>query len=841
MLKYSLANLRAYSKRYLICAITIAVGSFFIGGTLDFSATLRNTLVSNLAQSAKSADVFVDLPANLGFALRQNSLLLSNELFNKVKSLPSVDMAAGESVGEVGVLNPSLHPIESFGSVVALGTNSSNFNPYVKLIKGSLARGENQVALDSNLITLLNLHLGSLVHLENMFGNIKTFTLTGEVSANASPITFGEDIVNLDEAQMRSFVGINGYVEIALKAKAGISQEMLANQVATIVGSQGRVFTSNQKVQEDESKILAATRALSSALLAFGFVAMLISGFVIANTFRILSAQREKQLALLRLIGALKRQIAQLVIQEAIILALISSIVGVLLSPLLVIVAGTILDKLAKGFFLSKPVFSASIIIFPVVVAEVVSVISVIAPANAATKFAPIRAVSLQLETRQVLKIKSPRFLLGTILLVFGGLILYIGVKLYGSLDVTVLGGAIIYIGLLMLQPLIVPGFSMIFSFFAKTFNLGRLRIATLNLKRNPIRTSATSSALTIGISLIVLFACVFTSLSASISQFFTSKFPFDFVINPQSQFFPVPNSLVDKLSHDKNLSEIYPIREGVYQSDNKLITVSSFNPKLVPKLGITRVAGEITTLNQNQVLVSKSLANTLGVSINQPLLISRANSNSQIPLMVVGIYGASPFARGLLVSSANPEFSSDPIEIVGLQGKEGVSLVQVQRSLEPILNNYPALSLSSAATIKGEISSIAGKIIAIFDGLLGFSLIIAFFGITNTLSLAVIERTKEFGILRVLGMKRKELLLIMVEEGLLVGSLGALIGMAIGIVAAWGISFELRNQGLDVFSVPIESLVIYFLVSLIVSVLASLLPANTGSKIPPARALTFE
>jgi putative ABC transport system permease protein len=856
MLKLAFKNLIVLKTRYLLAGIIIAIGVAFVCSNLIISGGLRSTLESSLAGQDKKADVFIQTDhLRLGQGDFSFSSFIPFSLLHLISELPGVRYSSGEVITPVAVLDKSGHAIGAFGSSIGIGLSGYTPNPWVSLKKGAYPVLPNEVAIDQSTYNAAGIALGNTIKVALSNGSIRAFKLVGIIEVPPNSLSFfGASVLFNFKQAIQSF-SEKGFDEIAVLDKRGYSESEVSKEITNLINTEGlanqvNVETSQAKLRQDEAAIVAASAALGGALNSFALIALIVAGVVIANSFRISAFQREKQLALLRLIGATKSQVFKLVFLEALLVGGVFSIIGIPLGILLALIGAKVITHFSATFSVNPFSEGPTIFILPLIVGLITSAVGVLAPARFASKVSPVRALSQAEEIRVQGAISRVRIFTGLIGILLGGLVIFLSISHHLNIVLVASGGAIIFVSLLILQPLVVPLYGRLSSLVTTLIVGFPGKLASKSFEKNPTRTSATAVSVTIGLTLVVLFGTVFSSISASVQADLFNKAPFDYVIISTFRGIQIPESLVNALSKDSRYFVTNPVYDSVVYINT---TGTSFNapgrvgvvdPSFFKFLKIKSLEGSLGYLNPNDVVVSQSIATNWSLHVGSTFWMfpTRNSTTGATQKTVVAVIPSTDFLHGIIIPITGC-FSLCGNKFLGqvfINSRNSLPNNKLQRLLQIKVDPYPFVAVESIQSLKALISSAVTTLVVVFDALLSIALLIAFFGITNTLTLSLIERRRELAVLTAMGMSRLQLYLSIVVEGLLVGLFGALSGVVIGIAGGFGIIQALHSQGINVFSIPVAQIVLYIVIALIVSWLASFLPAYRASKIPVIEAMNY-
>ncbi len=570
---------------------------------------------------------------------------------------------------------------------------------------------------------------------------------------------------------------------------------------------------------------------LTIGLLMFGLVAMLVATLVIYNTFNILVAQRTREMALLRCIGATRGQVFGSVLIESAVVGLVASVLGLAagsgLSVLTLAVLAAFDAPLPTG---ATVTLTPATIAIGLVLGLVVTVGAAVLPARTATRVAPIAALRTQVE-EQTFRTGALRVVLASLFLLAG-----LGAAGVGALvlppgqDVTLLvvmaGGALAFLGVLILGPVLVRPLSALIGWIpAKLFGVPG-RLAVDNSGRNPKRAATTTVALTIGVTLMTLISVVTASTRATVTIKLDEQFPIDYQLVTQERDAGIPRVIGEELHGKPELAAVLRIRDTRAAVGDVRTQVGTYNGPIEPKV----TAGSARGFGAGQAILAEHAATDLGVKVGDTVSV-RTEKAGTVPLTVVALVDEeSPLPS---LTMAEPQFEAAFGEVddsrVLLNIDEGVSPERARAVVDAATAAYPTVQVQSSTEVRGQFDETLDMLLMIIAGLLGLAILISLLGIANTLSLSVYERTRESALLRALGLTKPQLRRMLSVEALVLGLIGALVGVVLGVSFGWAASRALLDGA--VFSVSAGQIGVFVVLSGVAGVLAAILPSRRAAR----------
>ncbi len=593
-------------------------------------------------------------------------------------------------------------------------------------------------------------------------------------------------------------------------------------------------------VNEATSAIGQALGFLNTALLVFAFIALFVGGFTILNTFSITVGQRTRELALLRIVGASRRQVFRSVLGEAAIVGLVSSLIGLGLGVL----AAVGLEKLLSGFGVTLPsgplVFEARTVIVCIVVGVGVTMVSAISPARRAVRIAPVAAVSAQ-QTEEEVPLRR-RFTRGGIITVIGIALLAWGLTA-PAIALVGLGAVGIFVGVAMLAPAVArPMASGIGRPLARLLGVSG-RLGRENSMRSPRRTAQTSSALMVGLALVSAIAVFGASLSKSATASVDNAISADLIVSTTSNggngnFSEVVPQAASSVPGVTATTTVYGDQFEFRSSLESLLAIGTKNMSQTVILNTTSGSG-VPALAAGDLLVDTTTATSDHLTVGQQVPVKFALTGHQT-MRIGGIYQPNALVGHFLVSQAFfVRHFQNPLPGAVLLKTDGSPGVQhaVTRALAP----YPNVKVQSRAQFEASQSAQVNQLLGLVYALLALAVVIALIGIVNTLMLSVFERTHEIGLLRAVGMKRRQIRAMIRSESVILAVFGAIIGIIIGTGLGIALVSALHSQGITNTVVPVSNLIVFLVLAALLGLLAASWPARRAARLDVLAAIAAE
>ncbi|KIZ16106.1 ABC transporter permease [Streptomyces natalensis] len=851
MLRTALRNVLAHKARLVMTVLAVCLGVAFVSGTLVFA---DSTAAAYRAAASKNfADIAVTVTAKdpaPGAAANQRSSMLDDALARKLAGLPGV-AAVRPSVDGSATLNAA----DSTPLRVKTGSNlaaayvpgKDGKDSRSPLIEGRAPAHRNELAVDSGTATAGHFRIGDTITLATD-GPVMTKRLVGIVTTKDTRVTAGGTLALFDKATaQRLFATPGHYTSIDLSATPGTDQFDLSRRVSGMLPAD-RAEATTGTAQADQQGILVGTltRGYEKLPLVFAGVSLFIGSFLIINTFTMLVTRRTREIALLRAIGASRRQVVRSVLAEAFLVGLAASAVGFVLglgiASVLPEVLSTDGNTLPQGPLVigPRPVMAA------LGVGVGVTVLAAWLPSRKAAKVAPIEAM----RTAQQPPTSRPRIraLVGLALLVLGAGLL---ISLTGAKDASVenlhsamLGCGILVIALIVLAPLLaVPVIRLIGRLTGRFGITGHL--ARQNALRDPRRTAATAATLLISTALVAGLAVIGHSTGQALDHQAAAGLSADYVISTRTPTTGIDPAAVQRVAHTSGVRTTSTVTDSTLFTGGGTQNISGVDPDSVNDvMKLDFVSGSLKDLGPGRIAVSTTLARTFGVSAGGKLNagLRRGPNQSFKQYTVVGVYKDNPVAHDALgVRSEVQQNSFLPHSVQRILVRTDGSAISpaTEDRLRSAVGNNPLLKVQDRPELVRETAGTLGNLLTLMYGLLAIGVVISALGIVNTLAMSVAERTREIGALRALGMDRAGIRRMIRLEAVTVAAFGTLLGLAGGLFGAWAVG-SLANGAMEHYALalPWGTLLLVCLVSLTIGTVAAAVPARRAAALSPLEAV---
>lgn len=846
MLKLTLRNLLARKVRLVMSGLAIVLGVAFLSGVLVFSNGLSSTFDSIIYSSTPSGVVRAEQTASFEAGPTQTTRTISPEVVAELGELPEVARADGDVVG----IGMSL--LASDGTLVGgTGAPTLSFNhtdgpnmagePPLLLSSGSWPTAADEIVLDDAAADNGDYELGDEVQLLAPFGTSeRTATLVGTAEFNGGGTAGATLLVFSTEGAQDLFLeGADAFNQVSLTAADGVSQEELAAAADTVVPEGFEAVTGDQVAEESQDAIGQFLDVISTFLLVFAIIAVIVGGFIIVNTFTILVAQRSRELALLRALGAGRRQVTSSVLLEAVVMATVASTAGIALGWLLARGLAALFRAIGLDIAGEALTLDARAVLVSYVVGIGVTLVAAYLPARRAGSVAPVAA--MRAEAAPVRTSLRRRTAIGGVLLAIGAGLAAVGVLGGPGPDPLWIGvAAVIWILTVAATSSVLgqPVLKLCRTLFGRVFGATG-RLAGENALRDPRRTGATASALMIGLALVSTIGVLASSLNTSVDDVVDEQFTADFLVQ-STNFLPFSTTVGDELTDVDGVATVSRQQWTGAQLDDETIFVSGNDAAFADIYDLQVVDGS-QDISGQQALVTTDFAEDHDLGVGSGLALTFL-AGEELDLEVAGVIEPSETTGGvsipidLLADAGVPRQDTS----LSIMIEPGADPAAVGEALDEAAESVPIVAVYDKQEFADSIRDQVNQLLYIIYGLLALAIVIAVIGIVNTLGLSVIERTREIGLLRAIGMSRARLRRMITLESVAIAVLGAVLGMVLGLLIGVLLRKSLEDE-LTSLGLPLGQLVVFLGIAIVVGVLAAVLPAIRASRLNVLDAISTE
>jgi len=850
MLRATLKSLLAHKLRMGMSAFAIVLGVAFVSGTFVFTDTLGSSFTDLFRQTAPDVTVRPAQAASAasGGFTGSDSRTVPARLVGQLAALDGVQRADG-NVTDQGtyIIGKDGKVVGTGGGAPGIGGNFSDApaadgSPIVTITQGRPPSGPGELVIDDKSAADSGYQLGDTVSLVTTGQQPSvTGTLVGTVRFGESGNLIGATLALFDTATAQQLYlgGADVFNDVAVTGDGSLSNVALRDEVAATLPAGFEARDGDQIATENQDQLQQGLSFITTFLLVFAAVALVVGTFLILNTFSIIVAQRTRELALFRALGASKGQVTRSVLVEALVVGLVGSTVGLALGFALAAGLKALFGAIGLDLGQAGLVFQPRTAIAAYAVGVLVTLLAAYLPARKAAKVPPIAAMRDDVSIPE--SSMHRRLLGGVALTVVGAALMVYSLAFDGGLQP--LGGGVlaVFIGVALLSPVIGrPIVTAIAGGYPRLFGTVGL-LARENARRNPRRTAATASALMIGLALVTTMAILGQSTKSSVDQLVSTELKADYVVSNAIQA-PFSAAVAPKIAQLDGVAQAVPFRFSVLQIGGKQEFVSAFDALAMSQVvAIDLKSGSLDT-GADGLLVVQDRATAEGWQLGRPITVDLPTGPVELP--ITGIIGASRFVGAdiVLPPAVLEAGGVAPVDsIVYVARTAGADPATVISAISGVLADLPTVTVKDQDAFAADQRAPIDQLLGIIYALLGLAVIIAVLGIVNTLALSVIERTREVGLLRAVGMSRRQLRTMIRLESVAISVLGAVLGIGLGLIFGISLQRAISDQGISVLNVPVVQLVIFVVLAAVVGVLAAVWPARRAARMDVLRAITTE
>jgi len=842
-------GLLGHKLRLALTVLAITIGVGFVAGSFVFTDTLGSVFDDLFSGTTAGIDVtirpIIETETDFGFSLPEK---IPAAVLDDVRAVEGVEEATGALFWFVQLLDQNgeiarTNGPPTFGASWADTNRPGAFS----LREGARPTADGQVALDRKTAERLGFEVGDTVQIV-IFGPPESFKLVGLAGFGEADNLGGAGFALFDiPTAQRVFNSGRAFDTIDIAATPGVAPETLVERLQPMLPDQVEAVTAQSVAEEQAAALKEGLGFFNTFLLVFAGIALFVGTFIIQNTFRIIVAQRTRELALFRALGATSRQVTGMVLTEAAIVGVVSSGLGLLFGIGLANVLAVAYEFFGGDLPEAALEVRLRTVLVALAVGVIVTLVSALLPARKAASVPPVAAMrDVESTTRRSMR---TRVVAGVPISAFGialgviGLFVELPFEWISPIALVGAGAAVVFIGVAVISPVFTrPIAGIIGAPFPRLLALPG-SLARENSMRKPRRTAATAAALMIGLALVSLATILAASFRGTVREVIDESFRADLVVS-EVGFGGIgfSTSIAEALADLPEIDRLARTRFGQASLGEGPAFVSAVQTDTFLDLfAIDLIDGGFETLSSPSVALRTSRAETLGVAVGDTVTITFARTGTQ-QLPVVAIWDGQGIQASVLMSIETFEtnFSEqlDAQVLIALQ--DGISIESGRAAVESITDAFPNVQIQDQADFKAQTESQINLILSLIFVMLLLSVLIALLGITNTLSLSIIERTREIGLLRAVGMSRKQVRRMIRWESVIISVFGAVLGICLGILFGWAVVRALSEQGL-LFVLPGGQLIGALFAAGVAGVVAAVLPAWRASRLNVLNAISYE
>ncbi|WP_374970602.1 ABC transporter permease [Terrabacter sp. BE26] len=843
MVKHALRSLIAHKVRFLLTVAAVTIGVAFVAGTFVLSDTMGKAFDQLYAGLTKGVDVTVKAKAAYtDLSTQGQTRPLDERLVQDVAAVPGVSAAQGGVTGYALVLDKFGKPIQPGGAPTlgsSIGADRRLAGDF-SFRAGRAPSGDREVVLDAGTARKAGYHVGDTARVVFQDGT-RSFTVVGTVGFGQTDSLAGATLAGFDLPTAQHLLGKVGKVDgIDVLGDGTLTPEQLRAAVEARLPAEVQAQTGSEAASESSKAVRDGLGIFTKVLLVFAAVSLLVGSFVIWNTFNVIVAQRRRETALMRAVGATRAQVLTGIVLEALIVGMVSSLLGLLAGVGLAVGIRALLSAIGIDVPTTSAAVEPRTVLVALIVGVVVTLVAAVVPALAATRVAPVEALR---EAQAVGGgIGRRRTVIGTVSLALGLGGLAFCIASGGQPQLTALSALLAFAGLVIAGPLLARG-------VATLADRGRRgsgwRLAARNVGRSPQRAAATALALTIGLTVVTAVTVTAASTKASVADIVNEGNRSDLILKAAGQGAGFSPAVADVLRQRDDVKTVVQMRwtgAKVHDASAAVAALDTAGIEDVAELGLQQ--GGLSDFRDGTMLVSSKEATKLGVTSGAKITVQFPETGTHT-FRVAGIFEHdSLIGTGYVIPLTDfaRNVTSTLDEAVLVRDAPGADPAAVQAGIEKALaTDYPNVQVQNGSQLTEESQKSIDQLLGMVTALLLLAVIVAILGIVNTLVLSVVERTRELGLMRAVGATRRQVRTVVRRESILMSLLGAVTGIALGTVTGVALSRAMVENGIRTISVPVPTLVVYIVVAAAVGALAAIGPARRASRVDVLKAVTVE
>jgi putative ABC transport system permease protein len=850
MIAVALKGLAARKVRALLTAFAVVIGVAMVAGTFMLTDTMQKSFDGLFTASSAQTDAVIRGKEVVKNSTSGSNVTIPQSMLGKVRALPEVGAAAGEvspqeaNLADIYGRDGKKAARESVGT--SIDAANARFSP-LRLKSGAWPKGSDQVVIDAGTAAEKHFEAGDTVVISTL-GRKHSYRVTGTVSfGNVDKLGFAS-IAAWDVDTAQTLLNREGrFDSLSIAAKKGSSAADVVAAVKPLLGPNLQVKDSAQQAKDDAAELNDSLAIIRWFLLGFGLIALLVGAFVIFNTLSITVAQRTREYATLRTLGASRKQVLRSVTLEGLVIGLVASVLGLVLG--LGIAKGMIALFGALGVELPKAstVIANRTVVVSLLLGTTITLIASVIPARRATRVPPIAAVR-EGATLPPTRMAGHSAKAGVVVVAASLVAVSLGIFASGvsgaAVALLLAGGVLgLFAGIALLAPRLVKPLAHVVGWPARRIGGVAGELAGANANRNPGRTASTAAALMIGLTLVTVVAVLGSGLRVSTERAVSDQVRADYVVDGKDE-------LPFRAAEGEQLEAVPGVKAATHvRSDRAVVegnerAVTGIDPATIARFyRFDWSAGSsdrtLAQLGDDGALVTKAYAENENVKVGSRLTVQTPSGRKGM-VVVRGIYDP-PASKPLLGEVAIAQRTFDRSFS---RPKNSLSLLDGDASARPAIESatkgFGDASFHTRAAYPKDATKGLGTMLAMLYVLLGFSIVVSLFGMVNTMVLSVFERTRELGMMRTIGMTRRQARRMIRHESVITALIGAALGLGLGVFLSALVTQALSDSDM-VLSIPWPSLGAFTLVAVLAGIGAAVMPARRASRLNVLDALHYE
>ncbi|MDT0403135.1 ABC transporter permease [Streptomyces edwardsiae] len=857
VLKTSMRNFFAHKGRMALSAVAVLLSVAFVCGTLVFTDTMNTTFDKLFAATSSDVTVSAKGASDSGETTSDNGKppVIPASVLDEVKGADGVKSAEGTvfstSVTVVDADKDNLSPTS--GAPTIVGSWNGNDARTMEITSGAAPRGADQIMVDADTADKHDLKLGDEIGVISVVG-----THTAKISgiADFTVTNPGAAIFYLDtKTAQQTLVGESGvYTNVNVTAAAGVSDDQLKKNVVAGLGGDYKVLTAQETAEANQDSVGDFMNVMKYAMLGFAGIAFLVGIFLIINTFSMLVAQRTREIGLMRAIGSSRKQVNRSVLVEALLLGVFGSVLGVGAGVGLAVGLMKLMGMAGMDLSTDDLTVAWTTPALGLLLGVVVTVLAAYLPARRAGKISPMAALR-DAGTPADARAGWIRGGIGLVLTGAGGLALYLAGSADKATDGSMwlgLGVVLSLIGFVVVGPVLASGVVRVLgAILLRAFGpVGRM--AERNALRNPRRTGATGAALMIGLALVACLSVVGSSMVASATEELDKTVGTDFIIQSDTGQVITPQAVeavkntpeLERVTEYKWTKADFTTPDGRTSKDT---AITAADPTYATDLRVETVAGKLADAYEPGAMsVHEDYAKDHGIKLGSKVDVAfKDGETGSLTVRAItsseGVIDAGAMYTSIETLARYVPADRMPLDtLVFATAKDGQQDA-AYKTLKESLHDYPQYTVRDQTDYKEALQDQIGQLLNMIYGLLALAIVVAILGVVNTLALSVVERTREIGLMRAIGLSRRQLRRMIRMESVVIALFGALLGLGLGM--GWGATAQqlLALEGLKVLDIPWPTITGVFIGSAFVGLFAALVPAFRAGRMNVLNAIATE
>ncbi|MBU6534942.1 ABC transporter permease [Streptomyces sp. NPDC057245] len=841
MFRTALRNVLAHKTRLLMTVLAVMLGVAFVSGTLVFTNSISQAYEKSSAKGFATVDVSVR-PAWQEDKAHDEQTKLTTDSLDRARETEGAAFAIGSVTSSVALADKDGNPVGD-GWQVSGGNYWGTDDPRYPMAEGNAPKGGDEVAIDSKTAARHGYQVGDKVRM-SVDGPVLTPTVSGIFTTDDGSVEAGGSLTLFDTATAQKLLGKPGeYDEITVKAEPGVSQNALMDALGTSLPKGTVEMQTGAELAAEQAMFTAQSMdSLKQTLLVAAGISLFVGTFLIANTFTMLVAQRTKELALMRAVGASRRQVTRSVLFEAFVVGTVAAVTGLVAGIGIGAGLRTLLNSFGANFPQGPLVITPGTVVAALAVGVLITMLAAWLPGRRAAKIPPVAAMN-SLHAKATTKSLVLRNTIGSLFTAAGVAVVLAATSMDDAQSAQgplALGAALIVIGVFVLTPLLSRPLIAAAAPVLRVFGVSG-KLARQNAVRNPRRTAATASALMIGLTLITAMTVAAVGVQSAINKMASDSLKADYVVS-MANFGYLSPDVADKLAGVEGVTDSSPMRSGSATVDDVDESLTGVSGSAFGKLADLPVQDGNAEIGGTRVVVDEPTAEAHGWKPGSEFTVTYDDDQQQ-KLTVAGVYQHNELFRGIMLDlpTLAPHVEDAADTQVMVKMTDGTSDA-AKDSLQKALGDSPAIKVQDKQDLSDEIAKMITMMLNILYGLLGMAVIVAVLGVVNTLAMSVFERAQEIGMLRAIGLDRKGIKRMVRLESLVISLFGAVLGIGLGVFFGWAAG-ELVGAQVETYELvlPWGRIAVFLLLAAVVGVLAALWPARRAARLNMLTAIKSE